>query len=256
MENIVTTLNGGNEIPSREERLQELKLYYLVCQDATVSAQELLSAIGHATLGLQHAARNDPRFAAYLETPLRPKVTLKARNAEGIARAGRECAAAGIPFSYASIYQAADVLCLGPVLREDLPPFIAKHHLLACEAPPCISFPADEDRPSLRVIVRQDIDMPAGKLVVQAGHALFDVMHRMKCERPEDFALWLLDGCPIDIRPTIGTSELEAAEVEAAGAGILSALVVDQGRTVFNGETMTAGGFYPLLPEVVFPSSR
>lgn len=252
----MTNAQGDSRLPSREERLREMKLYYVVCQDATGSAQDLLSAIGHATLGIQHVARNDPRYASYLETPLRPKITLRARTQDAIVRAGEECARAGIPFSFSSTSDTTNVLCLGPVLREELPSFIAKLQLLSCEAPPCLALHPHDAKPSLRLLVRQDIAMPAGKLVVQAGHALFDVILRMKQEMPEDFTLWLLDGCPIDIRPTIGTHELEAADEQAADAGIISALVVDQGRTIFDGETMTAGGFYPVLPDAGFPSFR
>lgn len=253
----MTTAQDISRLPPREERLRELKIYYFVCPDATKNAQELLSAIGHATLGLQHAARNDPRFTAYIESSLlRPKITLRARNLDAVIKAGKECAQAGIPYSFASVANATDVLCFGPLLREELPPFIARQQLLVSDSPPCLNLEPHDDRPSLRLMVRQDVVMPSGKLVVQAGHALFDVMLRMRKEMPDDFTNWLLDGCPIDIRPTIGTVELQAAHRQAAETGMLSALVVDQGRTVFGDLTMTAGGFYPLCPDKGFPEYR
>jgi PTH2 family peptidyl-tRNA hydrolase len=77
--------------------------------------------------------------------------------------------------------------------------------------------------------VRGDLEMPAGKLAAQAGHAYLNSYLKALQDRPEDACLYQADGLGTKVC-LVASSEfrLLRAYEEAQRAGLPCALIIDQ----------------------------
>lgn len=102
--------------------------------------------------------------------------------------------------------------------------------------------------PIMYIVVRGDIEMPAGKLAAQAGHAAVNAFKSglSRFHRIDVLQKWLnRGGAKICVRvPTL--EDFSLLLVEAAELGIPAEIIEDAGHTVFDGPTVTCMGVGPL----------
>jgi PTH2 family peptidyl-tRNA hydrolase len=95
------------------------------------------------------------------------------------------------------------------------------------------------------IAVRDDLDMPPGKLAVQAGHGFLSAYLMAMGTFPERAKRYHDNQQPkIGVRAR-NLEALERIAAEAAKAGIPFALITDAGRTVFPEPTVTVCAFGP-----------
>lgn len=102
------------------------------------------------------------------------------------------------------------------------------------------------------LLIRGDIEMPEGKLAIQAAHAILGAW--VNCHDEELKAKYL--GLNPEGQITSGQAKIslkaknlhamERARAECRALGISTALVTDAGRTVFNEPTVTCLGIGPV----------
>lgn len=131
------------------------------------------------------------------------------------------------------------------------------------------------DKPKQMIVVRRDLKMRKGKIAAQAGHACVTaVLQALAREGRLEQVRAAADGIVLapSNRPATPLSEwfsrgvakvcvyvdseeeLLALDRQAKDAGLLSALICDNGLTEFHGRpTYTCLAFEPLLPETVDP---
>ncbi len=99
--------------------------------------------------------------------------------------------------------------------------------------------------------MRTDCGMPAGKMVAQAGHAMQDMADA--CRDRLSYKIWNTDYGQKKVALAVNLEEMlrivnEAQEFYQLPAGI----VIDEGKTVFNGvETITCGWIGPAEEELM-----
>jgi PTH2 family peptidyl-tRNA hydrolase len=102
--------------------------------------------------------------------------------------------------------------------------------------------------PIMYIVVLGDLEMPAGKLAAQAGHAAVNayVESSQQIHRASVTASWLSNGgAKICVRAeSIG--ELTLTKYECDRLGIPAEIIEDAGHTVFAGPTVTCMGVGPL----------
>lgn len=102
------------------------------------------------------------------------------------------------------------------------------------------------------IVIRKDLDMPPGKLAAQVAHGSM----KATLENLDDIRVqrWL-DGAFTKIVVYVKTEQrLLAVYEKAKEAGLIAALITDNGRTVFNGvPTNTVVAIGPDLPENLKP---
>lgn len=107
----------------------------------------------------------------------------------------------------------------------------------------------------LYVLVRQDIEMPLGKLLAQVGHAFLGAFEN--CTDTELKKTYLGEN-PNNVVDTgqakiskkaKNLAALERAQAECTALGIPTALIKDSGRTVFSEPTVTCLGIGPVARE-------
>lgn len=103
------------------------------------------------------------------------------------------------------------------------------------------------DELRLYCIVRDDIDIPVGKLIAQAGHAFATVVHQAHSTNPEILEQYFSVSQTKIVLKAKTLSQLMRAAEECKTAGINCFLVEDAGRTVFNEPTITCLGIGPIL---------
>lgn len=131
------------------------------------------------------------------------------------------------------------------------------------------------DKPKQMIVVRRDLKMRKGKIAAQAGHACVTAVlaalareQRLEQVRADESGVTLAGGdrlaTPLSEWFARGVAkvcvyvdseeELLALDQKAKQAGILSALICDNGLTEFHGRpTYTCLAFEPALPETVDP---
>ena len=87
------------------------------------------------------------------------------------------------------------------------------------------------------IIIRKDLNMPAGKLAAQASHAAVNaVLSLQKLGEQETILEWLATGFTKVCLEVNSEEELKAIEEKAIELNLVnSRIIVDSGRTVFNG---------------------
>lgn len=91
------------------------------------------------------------------------------------------------------------------------------------------------------LVVRDDLEIPKGKLAGQSGHA-FEGITRICLGTTgwnEIYRQYVEDNTPKIVVKCKNLAALERAEIECVGAGILTYKVTDAGRTVFPEPTIT-----------------
>ena len=96
------------------------------------------------------------------------------------------------------------------------------------------------------ILVRKDLDMPPGKLAAQVAHASV-MAYKATGLAGEHYNIfkWFDTGATKVVLEVQGLDELTAKLEEANGRGLSTALVTDEGRTVFNEPTITCGAIGP-----------
>lgn len=102
------------------------------------------------------------------------------------------------------------------------------------------------------IVVRDDLEMPAGKMMAQVGHAVASLIFG---GNPETVAAYMRCAQPkITVRAK-NLHALERARDEAEASNIGTAFITDAGRTVFPEPTPTVCGIGPCfasdLPQFV-----
>lgn len=95
-------------------------------------------------------------------------------------------------------------------------------------------------------IFRADLTMPVGKLAAQAGHAFLGAWRQAAIRRPE-----LAVGYDADVQMKLCLQAPDADALRriccrAAARAVPYALITDEGRTVFDGPTLTVLGLGPM----------
>jgi peptidyl-tRNA hydrolase len=137
---------------------------------------------------------------------------------------------------------------IGPVLRHELPLFVAKLQLLGDVAPVGIadaSLPLPSD-PAVWILVRRDAAITYGKLVAQAGHGLWAPVAKGLRRKPGAIHAWNDAGAAVAAAWVGDLDAMTHAHEAAISDGLASGFIVDEGRTVFAGRpTPTVVGIGP-----------
>ena len=89
------------------------------------------------------------------------------------------------------------------------------------------------------IVMRTDLNMRKGKMVVQGAHATMGIMLKTHHPHLSYFHLWVLDGAAKICVGVDTLEELVCLEATAEDAGIINYLVTDAGRTEFSEPTIT-----------------
>lgn len=99
------------------------------------------------------------------------------------------------------------------------------------------------------ILVRKDLNMPCGKLAAQVAHAAVDAAHNATFNT---LWLWKKSGKTKIVLGVAGYEDLAALFAKAKDANLPCSFIVDEGRTVFNGEyTSTTCGIGPADADVI-----
>lgn len=106
------------------------------------------------------------------------------------------------------------------------------------------------------VAFRQDIEIPYAKAIVQGGHAFTNVLERARNEDPFRHAYYMTSTAhPKIVVGAKNEAALRRAQAELEAAHIMTYLVTDAGRTVFQEPTVTCLAYGPVrrsqLPKFV-----
>lgn len=116
----------------------ELRLYAVVRANLEIPTGKLVTQTGHAYLGvLLQCLEENPELAdEYIQTAHQTMVCVNAKNLKALERVARECEAAGIMVHVVedaglTVFPKPTVtaLGLGPVLRNQLPPYVQRLQL-------------------------------------------------------------------------------------------------------------------------------
>ena len=107
---------------------------------------------------------------------------------------------------------------------------------------------ADENELKMWLAVRMDLPtMTKGKLAIQSGHAFQMLSIVAVRQDPEAMDRYIANSMPKVSVEVANQAQLERVVEEAKRAGIPVAGITDQGRTCFDGPTMTVAAFGPCL---------
>ena len=111
----------------------------------------------------------------------------------------------------------------------------------------------------LYCVIRGDLEIPAGKLMVQAGHAFVSAMYKAWADHAEQVTNYMENSQPKIVLKAKNEAALRRAKAECLTLGIPCYLVTDAGRTVFLEPTTTCLGIGPVrkseLPEICFKNA-
>lgn len=96
------------------------------------------------------------------------------------------------------------------------------------------------------ILVRKDLNMPPGKLAAQVAHASLNAYNGTSLGGHKyDIFRWIDTGATKVVLEVKDVVELTAKLAQANERGLSTALVTDEGRTVFNEPTITCGAIGP-----------
>ncbi|MNC18398.1 peptidyl-tRNA hydrolase [compost metagenome] len=164
-----------------------------------------------------------------------------------------------------------------PICAACEKPFEAEGRVHTC--PECVKLVQDGEKPKFNdakqvILIRKDLQMPAGKLGAQVAHAsmacilnmgvmddLYEgcgkIPHEFRIrleDTPEDNAVhdWMTKSFPKITLEVKNEAQLKRYYDEAVAAGLPASWIVDAGRTVFNGvPTPTCVGIGPASREAI-----
>lgn len=112
----------------------------------------------------------------------------------------------------------------------------------------------------LVVVVRADLNMPAGKLGVQVGHAVEGwLINAIATKAPLTIVqkMWLDDPLKRKILLSVADeAELRQVVERAEAAGVAAHVVTDAGLTVFSEPTVTVAALGPAETDTIDPVTR
>lgn len=235
----------------------EHRIYILLRGDLEFHSSDLAVCSGVAAWRVWRAAaaQGHPGADAY-DPYSQPKIAVRAKNLNAFLRAVREAEDAGLPVSVVSVGGERLSAGIGPVTRDNLPPFVRGLRALGDSARPGVgSAPRMEAGPGCRLMlyVRRDVRMPDGKLAAQAGHGVCSAAFEMMSRNPDGVLEWEEAGCPVEVVGVPDLTALETVVRNAQTAGLPAAMIVDAGRTFFSAPTETVVGVGPCLPSRFIP---
>jgi PTH2 family peptidyl-tRNA hydrolase len=92
------------------------------------------------------------------------------------------------------------------------------------------------------ILVRQDLQLPKGKLAAQVSHASVECFDKTSREKREQ---WQSEGMKKVVLKVKDLEELQLYATKARMAKIISAVITDAGRTVVEPGTVTCLGIGP-----------
>lgn len=98
------------------------------------------------------------------------------------------------------------------------------------------------------ILVREDLNLPKGKLAAQSSHASVDAT--LKSDK-RTVGLWRKEGAKKIILKVRGEKELLECKGMAEDLGLKTALIIDAGHTVVKPGTKTCLGIGPDLDEKI-----
>lgn len=97
----------------------------------------------------------------------------------------------------------------------------------------------------LVVVVRQDLDISAGKMAAQVAHAAVACALKAKASEKRLFSKWMDEGQRKVVLKVDDLAALERIEGKARGAGLITAKITDAGLTEVPPGTVTCLGIGP-----------
>ena len=102
------------------------------------------------------------------------------------------------------------------------------------------------------ILVRKDLDMPPGKLAAQVAHASINAfLAKGQTDYDHEIFKWLDTGATKVVLEVQNLDELVQKIAQANVHGLSTAIVKDEGRTVFNEPTITCGAIGPADSDVI-----
>ena len=92
------------------------------------------------------------------------------------------------------------------------------------------------------ILVRQDLKLPKGKLSVQVSHASVSALLK---SHKDDTTKWQKQGMKKVVLKVKDKKELLDYKIKAEDHGLVTALIIDAGKTVLKPGTMTCLGIGP-----------
>ena len=245
------------------DRSNETRLYLVVRDDIGHGRAGLARLAAQATWsGMAMARMVAPERHAAYDQSVQPKIAVRVKSEDQLLRVMDECQQAGLPVTSVGAGNGMPGgLCIGPVTRAELPPFLAKQRLLAdderpdLEASSPVPAPGEDDL-ALILLARADAGIPWGKLAAQAGHAALSSVTRSSIfsDRPRPDG-WEQSGMPVIYAEVPDLAAFDAAYRSCRR--VPCARIVDAGRTVFGGApTPTVVGIGPALVRELPPEVR
>jgi PTH2 family peptidyl-tRNA hydrolase len=98
----------------------------------------------------------------------------------------------------------------------------------------------------LIIVMRRDLNLPAGKAIAQGAHAALWALQAVKDFGDETLAQeWEQEGCPKIVLGVDSEAEIYALVDRLRDAGLIPRLVRDFGRTIVEPNTLTCLGVGP-----------
>jgi peptidyl-tRNA hydrolase len=180
---------------SREKEQREPSLYLIIREDVALNRTALATVAAQITWRVLRAARmNAPdRFDAYERAPAQSKIALRAEGAATIEHAITAAEAMRVPNALIVHAGVAVAAGIGPAARSEVPAAIRRLRMLSDRPNPGICvITAPVERLSdagLWLLVRNDIEIPRGKLATLAAHSCWaalkgDLSRRCPGRRP------------------------------------------------------------------------
>lgn len=101
------------------------------------------------------------------------------------------------------------------------------------------------------IIVREDLNLPKGKLCAQVAHASLSAVHEVKKRDPKILKAWMSQGARKIVLKVKSKKELLDLFQKASDKEIKAALVKDKGLTVVEPGTITCVGIGPASSEEI-----
>jgi peptidyl-tRNA hydrolase len=219
---------------SREREEREPSLYLIIREDVALSRTGLATVAAQITWRVLRAARmNAPdRFDAYEQAPTQSKIALRAEGTTTIDHAIAAAEAIQLPNALIVNAGAAVAAGIGPAAGSEVPAAIQRLQMLSDTAHPgpCI-ITAPVERLSdagLWLLVRNDIEIPRGKLATLAAHSCWAAL---KGDLSRTVP-WEAAGSPVRVRGADATTLL-SAHLAAQREGLPVSLIADVRRIVF-----------------------
>lgn len=234
------------------DRNLEQRMYFVLREDIEISAQDciIFGATATAKLAEKSAFEAPLRFAQYGKQT-QPKICLRAKTIGQLEKAYQEAKS----FQAIKIHDANNEfigVVFGPVSRNEMHKGLSDFQIFNEFKTPKVTVKTSEwnpELPSLLLAVRSDIEIPAGKLIAQAGHGAFaSIEANQNIERKKILENWR-EQVNIKVCYIYGEEDMMRLSRLSNIYRIPNAYIVDAGRTIFNQPTPTLIGIGPVTED-------